>query len=370
MHTVKFKAAGREVQAGDGEVLLDAAKRHGIHIDSSCGGNGSCHQCRVFVRAGHKNLQRGGAPAEPRYRKDGEPVFLACQGEVRGDLEVDPAPIADLQTDHPVATLLGWNVGGGCPLRVLDPGSFTGGDYEIDADGGFVRVSAFPAGERDDADAFVVGRDAEYADCLRAGVSHLPDVRAVLDFSGRVLDTRSGAVEPVPTNAFAGRVPHLPGAIDYVEWSPLKTRTVITTVQGEPPTGLSATGVMSCVVALIRAGMCGTDLQLKPSRFTREVGGRLAAMIVGPGDEAQSPQGVIFETSTAITLGQGQLNAIRDAATVIADKLAGLEGVVVTTGDYGAFVPDDFIRALGIRDGEIEFVPHAAALGAARLAFQ
>ena len=42
------------------------------------------------------------------------------------------------------------------------------------------------------------------------------------------------------------------------------------------------------------------------------------------------------------------------------------EAPLVVTGDFGTFVPVELIRALGIREGEIEFAPHAAALGAAR----
>ncbi|MBZ0136781.1 MAG: 2Fe-2S iron-sulfur cluster binding domain-containing protein [Planctomycetes bacterium] len=381
MHQVTFRGADRTVEAHEGETLLQAAQRNGLHIDSSCGGNGSCHQCRVVIHEG--KAIRQGRPAVPRHKRGNEPVYLACQCEVRGDMIVEPAPVAGVRSDHPVASLLGWNVAEpgtqGPALAVYHQDGFTSGalfiahDGRVEREQGFVAPFSAPgtaAPMPEGREVVVVGEMIPYVDCVIAGCSHLKSQPvAVLDFSGEITDPAARRAEKVATNAFLGSREHLAGAIDYVEWSPLKTRTVISTVGNAVPTGLSASGVMACVLALLRAGMCSPELQLYESRFTREIDGQRVAMIVGPEDEAQTPAGVVHTSKEPVVVGQGQLNAIRDASKVIAERLSDLAGVLVTTGEFGTCVPDDLIRALGTWNGEIEFVPHAAALGAARLAF-
>ena len=42
--------------------------------------------------------------------------------------------------------------------------------------------------------------------------------------------------------------------------------------------------------------------------------------------------------------------------------------LLVATGDFGTYVDPVLVQALGVRKGAVEFVPHAAALGAARWA--
>lgn len=374
MHSVTFKGVNRTLQANDGENLLTLAQRNGLHIDSSCGGNGSCHQCRVLVHAGHENFQREGEPCKPRHKRGDEPVYLACQGGVFGDMTVEPAPVRALG-DRPNASLIGWSAGG-LPRSscIIDPGSYTGVRYQLDADGIFVTETSFLAQEIDASipGQVVLGGDVSYADALAAGINHLPETRhVVLDFSGRIAVCAGDAVElhNVPMNAFMGSMPHLAGAVDSVQWSPLKTRTVITTVDGQAPTGLCAAGLLSCVHALMQAGMCNADLQLLESRFTTRIDGQLAALLVGPSAEAQSPHGEIYTSEKAIVVSQSQLNVIRDAARMLRQTLDALDtdSLLVVTGEFGTYVPTDLIRALGIHDGEIEFVPHAAALGAARI---
>jgi uncharacterized 2Fe-2S/4Fe-4S cluster protein (DUF4445 family) len=375
-HAVTFKGVNRTVQAEEGETLLALAQRIGIHLDSSCGGNGSCHQCRVLIHAGREYFLREGKPCEPRHKRGNDPVFLACQGGVFGKMEVEPAPVQALHTDHPVASLLGWNVGElGREVCVLDPGSFTGGRNELDAEGNFTSERAFIAQQlpEETTGQVVLGTDVDYADALALGTNHLPvKRRVVLDFAGRLAlcDGDNATVQGVPTNAFLGGMAHLAGAIDSVEWSPIKTRTVITTVGGAPPAGVCASGLLSCVKALMQAGMCDARLQLSESRFTTRLDGQLAALLVGPGAEAQSPHGQVYTVDEAIVVTQSQLNVIRDAASMLRQRLDALDAhaLLVVTGDFGTYVDPVLVHALGIRNGSVEFVPHAAALGAARWA--
>ena len=44
-----FEPGGRRVRVPYGVSLFDAASWHGIAIDSTCGGHGTCKKCRVRV---------------------------------------------------------------------------------------------------------------------------------------------------------------------------------------------------------------------------------------------------------------------------------------------------------------------------------
>jgi ferredoxin len=371
-HRVTFKGVNRTVEASDGENLLAQARRHGLHLDSSCGGNGSCHQCRVVIHSG--TPMREGQPAVARHRRGGQPVYLACQCEVRGEMVVEPAPLHGLGAEVKRASLEGWYAnGGGEAMQVLDSGAFTGALYAVSAEGEFDAGTAFRADQPPVAlGAVQLGRDVDYAIALAQGTRHVTlGPRVVLDFAGRlaVCNVDSVRIQTAPTVAFMGDMPHLPGAIESVAWSPLKTRTIVSTVAGARPAGLCASGLMACVLALLQAGMCDARLILSESRFTRRrADGSLEALLVTPDVEAQSPHGEIYTSSRPIGVPQGQLNTIRDAARVLASMLQGLPGPLITTGDFGTYVPAELLQTLGVWQGPIEFVPHAAALGAARWA--
>jgi ferredoxin len=368
MHRVTFKGAERTIEARDGEILLLAAQRNSLHIDSSCGGNGSCHQCRVVVHEG--TPMRQGKPAVPRHKRGDDPVYLACQCEVRGDMVVEAAPIHALGVQPGKGSLEGWYAGErAAPARILDPGSYTGGVYTVSAEGEFDAGEGFRSDDAPAGDAIRVGVDVDFATALQRGTEHVTtEPRLVLDFAGRIATSRG--MQQASTNAFMGDVPHLPGAIDSVAWSPLKTRTIITTVRGAAPAGLSASGLMACVVALLQAGMCDTELRLSESRFTRNIGGARAALLVGPDDEAQSPFGEIYTSGREIAVSQSQLDVVRQAAAVLGEELAALADghseTLFVTGDFGTYLPVEFVHALNIWRGPVEFVPHAAALGTAR----
>ncbi|MGH3748575.1 MAG: 2Fe-2S iron-sulfur cluster-binding protein, partial [Micromonosporaceae bacterium] len=46
---VRFTPAEREVRVPPGVSVFDAASWHGIAIDSTCGGHGTCKKCKVQV---------------------------------------------------------------------------------------------------------------------------------------------------------------------------------------------------------------------------------------------------------------------------------------------------------------------------------
>lgn len=79
-----------EVEAKDGETLLEAAIREGVPMEHACGGNGFCTTCRCKVNKGTENL----SPRNEREENMGiteEPDRLGCQAQIQGDCEVELA---------------------------------------------------------------------------------------------------------------------------------------------------------------------------------------------------------------------------------------------------------------------------------------
>jgi len=75
---------GVEVDVDRGMNLLDAASEAGVDINSSCGGKGTCHKCKVLVEGASETQSSKGIDArslEEGYR-------LACQTRALGDLSV------------------------------------------------------------------------------------------------------------------------------------------------------------------------------------------------------------------------------------------------------------------------------------------
>lgn len=109
--TVTFTPAGLTVICQEGTPLIEAARRAGMMLHSSCGGNGTCGRCRVRIRSGdmqsptaEEQQQLAAADLADGYR-------LACQVRIAGDTAVgipfpsrtflQTFPLPDLQLDLP-----------------------------------------------------------------------------------------------------------------------------------------------------------------------------------------------------------------------------------------------------------------------------
>jgi len=87
MHRVVFEPDGRMLEVPEGQTLLEAARAAGLHLESPCGGKGTCGGCRVVIPDD---------PPEPseacRSVLTGEEIArnlrLACQVRVTTDLRV------------------------------------------------------------------------------------------------------------------------------------------------------------------------------------------------------------------------------------------------------------------------------------------
>lgn len=83
--TVRFLPYDASIEVDQGENLLRAAVKAGVHVNASCGGAGVCGKCRVIVESGDVESRRSESISEEEYEKG---VRLACQTRVLGDTTV------------------------------------------------------------------------------------------------------------------------------------------------------------------------------------------------------------------------------------------------------------------------------------------
>lgn len=86
---VTFIPDNKKVVVDQGTTLLAAAISAHIHLNSSCGGDGVCGKCRVFVKGGFVHAEPTGR-ITPEDRERG--AHLACQALVESDIEVQIPP--------------------------------------------------------------------------------------------------------------------------------------------------------------------------------------------------------------------------------------------------------------------------------------
>ena len=84
MPKITFKPNGCEIEVTTGTLLLDAAKKAGVAIESPCGGNGVCGKCLVQIESGTVEFPEGKLPRELAD----EGFVLACKAKVTGDVIV------------------------------------------------------------------------------------------------------------------------------------------------------------------------------------------------------------------------------------------------------------------------------------------
>ncbi|MBN1913516.1 MAG: DUF4445 domain-containing protein [Candidatus Omnitrophica bacterium] len=83
---VTFLPDKKTVEVERGKTILSAAISAGIHINSSCGGDGVCGRCKVVLKSG-KVLTQPAGRITLEERKRG--VYLACLTSVQSDLKVE-----------------------------------------------------------------------------------------------------------------------------------------------------------------------------------------------------------------------------------------------------------------------------------------
>jgi 2Fe-2S ferredoxin len=91
MPKVKFMPANVEVDASNGESLLDIALNHGIEIQHACGGFCACTTCHCEILEGADRLESPDSDELERLDVLSERTptsRLGCQAKVKGDVTV------------------------------------------------------------------------------------------------------------------------------------------------------------------------------------------------------------------------------------------------------------------------------------------
>ncbi len=86
---VTFQPQGKSAQLAEGALLLDAAVKAGVAIDTPCGGQGRCGRCLVKVESGGAT-HRENPHLTPQQREQG--WVLSCVARVAGDLVIYVPP--------------------------------------------------------------------------------------------------------------------------------------------------------------------------------------------------------------------------------------------------------------------------------------
>ena len=95
MPKVTIQPVGAVVEAEGGQTVMGAAQAAGYYWPTTCGGEGRCTTCACLVIAGLERLSPRGRSEErvlasergPKVLE--QPVRLACQAQVYGDVEIE-----------------------------------------------------------------------------------------------------------------------------------------------------------------------------------------------------------------------------------------------------------------------------------------
>lgn len=85
-YLIKFLPSGKSVKVSPNYNLKQAILDSGIHIDSSCGGVGTCGRCKVWVREGKVNTKKSRFISS-KEKENG--YVLSCLSKVKSDLIVE-----------------------------------------------------------------------------------------------------------------------------------------------------------------------------------------------------------------------------------------------------------------------------------------
>ncbi|MDH3393192.1 MAG: ASKHA domain-containing protein [Desulfobulbaceae bacterium] len=94
MPQIIFQPGNRIIEAEEGETLLKAARRGGVHINASCGGAGVCGKCKVTVLSGTVEGGKGKHLSEDEWDSGKR---QACTALVRGEITVELPRSGDLK---------------------------------------------------------------------------------------------------------------------------------------------------------------------------------------------------------------------------------------------------------------------------------
>lgn len=100
---VTFQPSGRSVYVLSGTLILEAAGRAGVVLQTPCGGKGTCGKCKVRVVNGECEPSAAAQDAlSPAQINDG--YRLACQAYIQGPLTIDIPPESRFEATDQILT--------------------------------------------------------------------------------------------------------------------------------------------------------------------------------------------------------------------------------------------------------------------------
>jgi uncharacterized 2Fe-2S/4Fe-4S cluster protein (DUF4445 family) len=98
-HKVTFLPDKKVIEVDEGALLLEAAEKAGVYLNSLCGGEGVCGKCRVQIIKGNAKVD-GHSVAFFTKEEIEKGYVLACQTPVKEDLEVLIPPESRLEEEQ------------------------------------------------------------------------------------------------------------------------------------------------------------------------------------------------------------------------------------------------------------------------------
>lgn len=86
MVKIKFTPSNKEIEAAEGENLLEIARKAEIFIDAPCNGNGVCGKCKVKIIQGNVHTEKGGHISDEEWN---EGYVLACTSKIFENITVE-----------------------------------------------------------------------------------------------------------------------------------------------------------------------------------------------------------------------------------------------------------------------------------------
>lgn len=93
--------SGKNISGAPDISILEALKKNGIYLTSSCGGKGTCGKCRIIVKSGPVDTR---SKIKVSQKEIGKGYALACQSFPRGDVLIEIPKEAELTVEGKIAT--------------------------------------------------------------------------------------------------------------------------------------------------------------------------------------------------------------------------------------------------------------------------
>lgn len=101
MPKVTIRPKNIVVEAPEGTTIMEAAQLAGYYWPTTCGGEGRCTTCACVIVSGMERLSPRGRSEERVLAEERgpsvleQPVRLACQAQLHGDVEVEKPGVRD-----------------------------------------------------------------------------------------------------------------------------------------------------------------------------------------------------------------------------------------------------------------------------------